>query len=161
RLLTDFRRPILMVDSQVDKLVMLLRRRLGEQVIAATDVAPTILVDGVPFESTRSAQSRPLIDLVPQLPVLVGTLLEFRRSSFDSVAKRAFDEPLDALPRVRVVHASRVEVRIGEDVRPLPERLNGILPMAHADTPSLVLEHPEGELTWHTIEALAEPLLYL
>lgn len=161
RLLADFRRPVLMVDAHAEKVVALLRRRLGVQVVTAADVAPAVLVDGKPFDSAAAHPSQSLVDLIPQLPVLVATLLEFRRSSFDRGGQRAFDETLEALRRVRVVHAGRVEVRIGDDIRPLPDRLYGVLPIPHPERPSLVLERPAGPLTWQAVEFLAEPLLYL
>ncbi|WP_432833095.1 sacsin N-terminal ATP-binding-like domain-containing protein [Dactylosporangium sp. CA-092794] len=161
RLLADFRRPVLTIDAHVEKAVAMLRQRIGAQVVAATDVAPAVLVDGAPFTSDKSHPGETLVDLVPQLPVLVATLVEFRRSSFDRGGQRAFDDTLDALRRVRIVHADRVEVRIGDDIRPLPERLYGVLSIPHPDRPSIVIEGPTAPLTWQAIELLAEPLLHL
>lgn len=161
RLLADFRRPILTVDADADKAAGLLRPSLGSQVVTAATVTPSILVDGSTFEAGDTARSRPLVDLVPHLPVLIGTLLESRRSAFDRSGQRAFDESLESLRHVRVVQTGSVQVRIGDDVRPLPDRLSGVLPVSHPTAPTLVLEEVGGELTWQTIEALAEPLLYL
>jgi len=51
RLLADFHRPVLMVDGDVERVVALLRRRLGAQIVAAADVALAVLVNGTAFES--------------------------------------------------------------------------------------------------------------
>jgi len=161
RLLADFRRPVLVVDRHREQVVDLLRHGVNAQVVASTQVAPTVLTDGAPFDPATATGSTPLVDLVPQLPVLIGTLLEYRRSSFDRGGQRAFDDALDALRRVRIVHASVVEVRLGDDVRPLPHRLNGVLSVADAEIPTLVLQHSAGQLDWQVIESLAEPLMYL
>lgn len=161
RLLADFRRPVLVVDRRREQVVDLLRQGVNARVVASTQVAPTVLTDGAPFDPATASGSAPLVDLVPQLPVLVGTLLEYRRSSFDRGGQRAFDDALDVLRRVRIVYASVVEVRLGDDVRPLPHRLNGVLSVADAETPTLVLQHSAGQLDWQVIESLAEPLMYL
>ena len=62
---------------------------------------------------------------------------------------------------LRVVFASKVEVRLGHETRTLPERLHGALPVPHAEHPTLIIEEARHQLTWATPEAMAEPLAYL
>jgi hypothetical protein len=161
RLLADFRRPLITVDTSPAEVTATLRRRLGDQVMRATDIAPVVLVDGNEFEPSGSGGTRSIVDTLPWMPLLVATLLEFRRGSFTHIGQRAFDDALDALQRIRIVRASTVEVRIGVDTRPLPSRLQGVLPAPHPQHPTLIIEAPDDQLTWEKIDAIAEPLLYL
>jgi hypothetical protein len=161
RLLADFRRNLLLVDSHVSAIVAMLRRRIGDRVVAAADIAPTVLIDGAALEPAQASTAPALVDQVPSLPILVGTLLDHRRNSFDRGGQRAFDQSLDLLRQVRLVRASRIEVRIGEEVRALPDRLHGVLPVPHTQAPTLVLSSPPEDLDWHVVEVIAEALLYL
>ncbi|HJP59965.1 MAG TPA: hypothetical protein VJ865_08195, partial [Gemmatimonadaceae bacterium] len=163
RLLNDFQRNVLTIDGNSNEVVALLSQSIGDRAIDATEITPTVFVDGSSFDANAEphAVSLSLVELVPQLPVLIGTLLDYRRSAFDRSGQRAFDDTLDVLRRIRLIYGSRVEVRIGDETRPIPNRLHGVLPMPHGETPTLVVEKPDKALDWHLLETAAEPLLYL
>ncbi|MDP8928832.1 MAG: hypothetical protein M3O70_09720 [Actinomycetota bacterium] len=162
RLLADFRRPVLTVTANAaEDVTALLKERLGTQVVRATDVAPTVLVDGARFDPADAAGATPIADMVPALPLLIATLLEHRQGAFSHIGQRAFEEALDALRRVRLVPAHKIEVRLGPDTRPLPSRCQGVLSIPDRDYPALLVANGGDELEWATLDALAEPLMYL
>lgn len=161
RLLADFRRPVLTVTSNVDEVTRLLQTRLGNHAVRATEVAPMVLVDGTRFDPTEAATAPPIVDVLPALPVLVATLLQFRRGSFSHIGQRAFEEALDTLRRVRLVSAREIKVRIGTETRPLPSRSQGVLSVPDHDYPALIVARGENPLNWGTLDALGEPLMYL
>ena len=161
RMLADFHRPILTVGTRAAEVTEILRRRLGSQVTRSVEIAPVVLVDGREIELSANSDTRSLVELLPRLPLLVATLLEHRRGSFVHIGQRAFDDALDALQRVRVLDAGLVEVRVGEETRPLPDRMQGVLPIDDPQHPTLVIQAPDPFLTWEKVEAFAEPLLYI
>jgi len=161
RLMADFGWRVLEVDADPDTVTAILRRRLGDHVIRASDIAPVVLLDGREFDAATTGEARPIVGVLPWLPLFVATLLEHQRSQFSRLGQRAFDEALDALRRVRVVFASKVEVRLGDETRTLPARLHGVLPVPHAEHPTLIVEGVDHQLTWATLEAMAEPMAYL
>jgi hypothetical protein len=161
RLMADFGWRVLEVDINPDTVAAILRRRLGDHVVRASDIAPVVLLDGGEFDAATVGRSRPVVGVLPWLPLFVATLLEYQRPQFSHLGPRAFDEALDSLRRVRVVFASKVEVRLGDETRALPERLHGVLPVPHAQHPTLIVEGADHQLTRVTLEALAEPLAYL
>jgi hypothetical protein len=161
RLIADFGRRVLDVDTNPDTVMAILRRRLGNHVVRASDIVPVVLLDGREFDVVTAAEARPIVGVLPWLPLFVATLLEHQRSQFSRLGQRAFDQALDSLRRVRVVFASKVEVRLGHETRTLPERLHGVLPVPHAEHPTVIIEEARHQLTWATLEAMAEPLAYL
>ncbi|WP_327041342.1 DUF3883 domain-containing protein [Micromonospora ureilytica] len=161
RLMADFGWRVLEVDAHPETVTAILRRRLGDRVSRASGVTPVVLLDGHELGPPAVAGARPIVGILPWLPLFVATLLDHQRSQFSRLGQRAFDDTLDALRRVRVAFASTVEVRLGEETRRLPDRLHGVLPMPHAAHPSLIVEGAETELDWDMLEAMAEPLAYL
>ncbi|MEV5695258.1 ATP-binding protein [Micromonospora globbae] len=161
RLMADFGWRVLEVDAHPETVTAILRRRLGDRVSRASGVTPVVLLDGDEFGPPAVASARPIVGILPWLPLFVATLLEHQRSHFTRLGQRAFDDALDALRRVRVAFAGTVEVRLGEETRRLPDRLHGVLPMPHAAHPTLIVEGGETELDWDMLEAMAEPLAYL
>ena len=160
RLMTDFGWRVLDVDARPDVVAAILRRRLGGNVIRASGVSPVVLLDSHEFDPAAAAGARPLVDILPWLPLMVATLLEHQRGQFSHLGQRAFDEAIDSLRRVRVAFAARIEVGLGHETRPLPERMHGVLPVPHAEYPALIVEEVR-QLDWATLEAMAEPLAYL
>ena len=65
-----------------------------------------VLLDGREFDPAAASEARPLVGILPWLPLLVATLLEHQRSQFSHLGQRAFDEALDSLRRVRVAFAA-------------------------------------------------------
>jgi len=161
RLMADFGWRVLEVDAHPEAVTAILGRRIGDHAVRASDIAPVVLLDGREFDAATADETRPIVGVLPWLPLLVATLLEHQRSQFSRLGQRAFDEALDSLRRVRVVFASQVEVRLGEETRSLPERLHGVLPVPHSERPALIVEKADHQLTWATLEAMAEPLAYL
>jgi hypothetical protein len=161
RLMADFGWRVLNVDTDPDTVTAILRRRLGDRVVRASDIAPVVSLDGREFDAATVGEARPIVGVLPWLPLFVATLLEHQRSQFSHLGQRAFDEAIDSLRRVRVVFASKVEVRLGDETRALPERLHGVLPVPHAEHPALIVEGVNHQLTWATLEAMAEPMAYL
>lgn len=161
RLLADFQRPVLSVSSGADQVTALLKKRIGERVQRASDIAPIVLVDGSRFAGNGATDSTLLVDMMPKLPLLIATLLEFRRGSFSHLGQRAFEDGLDALRRVRLVFAAQIEVSIGDDTRSLPARSQGVLSVPDATFPTLVVAKRGQNLEWKTLDALAEPLMHL
>jgi hypothetical protein len=161
RLMADFGWRVLEVDTQPDTVTTILHSRLGDHVVRASNISPAVLLDGREFDAATAAEAQPVVGILPWLPLFVATLLEHQRSQFSHLGQRALDEALDSLRRVRVVFASKVEVRLGHETRALPERLHGVLPVPHHELPTLIVEGPGHELTSATLEAMAEPLAYL
>jgi hypothetical protein len=160
RLMTDFGWRVLEVDAFPDTVAVILRHRLGGNVVRASGISPVVLLDGREFDEAAAAEARPVVAILPWLPLMVATLLEHQRGQFSHLGQRAFDEALDSLRRVRVAFAARVEVGLGQEIRPLPERMHGVLPVPHAEYPTLIVEEAH-QLNWATLEAMAEPLAYL
>jgi hypothetical protein len=160
RLMTDFGWRVLNIDARPDAVAAILRRRLGGNVIRASGVSPVVLLDGREFDQAAAAEARPLVGILPRLPLMVATLLEHQRGQFSHLGQRAFDEALDSLRRVRVAFAARIEVGLGHETRPLPERMHGVLSVPHPEYPALIVEEAQ-QLDWATLEAMAEPLAYL
>ncbi|KUL31465.1 ATP-binding protein [Actinoplanes awajinensis] len=161
RLMADFGWRVLEVDVHPETVTAILRHRLGDRVSRASGISPVVLLDGHEFGPAAAADARPIVGILPWLPLFVATLLEHQRSQFSRLGQRAFDETLDALRRVRIVFAGTVEVRLGEETRRLPDRLHGVLPVPHAEHPTLIVEGAEPDLDCDTLEAMAEPLAYL
>jgi hypothetical protein len=161
RLMADFGWRVLEVDAHPETVTAILRRRLGDRVSRASGVTPVVLLDRHEFGPPAAAGARPIVGILPWLPLFVATLLEHQRSQFSRLGQRAFDETLDTLRRVRVAFAGTVEVRLGEETRRIPDRLHGVLPVPHAEHPTLIIEGAEPELGWDMLEAMAEPLAYL
>lgn len=161
RLLADFGRNVLEVDSQPDVATAILRRRLGDLVVRATSIAPEVVVNGKVFDTEAAAAATPIVDVLPWLPLLVATLLEYHRTQFVRLGQRAFDEAVDAVRRVRVAFGADIEVRLGHDIRALPDRLHGVLPIPSREYPALIVDSAHRRLTSSIIEAIAEPLTYL
>ncbi|BCB86094.1 hypothetical protein Psuf_034070 [Phytohabitans suffuscus] len=161
RLMADFGWRVLEVDAHPETVTAILRRRLGDRVSRASGIAPVVLLDGHEFDPTAAAGARPIVGVLPWLPLFVATLLEHQRSQFSRLGQRAFDETLDALRRVRIAFAGTVEVRLGEETRRLPDRLHEVLPVPHAEHPTLIVEGAEPDLDCDKLEAMAEPLAYL
>ncbi|MFE9690593.1 protein NO VEIN domain-containing protein [Micromonospora sp. NPDC005806] len=161
RLMADFGWRVLEVDAHPETVTAILRRRLGDRVSRASNISPVVLLDGHEFGATAAASARPIVGVLPWLPLFVATLLEHQRSQFSRLGQRAFDDTLDALRRVRIAFAVTVEVRLGEETRRLPDRLHGVLPAPHAEHPTLIVEGAEPDLDCDMLEAMAEPLAYL
>lgn len=161
RLMADFGWRVLEVDAHPETVTAILRRRLGDRVSRASGIAPVVLLDGHKFDPMDAASARPIVNILPWLPLFVATLLEHQRSQFSHLGQRAFDETLDTLRRVRIAFAGTVEVRLGEETRRLPDRLHGVLPVPHAEHPTLIVEGAEPDVDCDTLEAMAEPLAYL
>ncbi|MGO4860007.1 hypothetical protein [Arthrobacter sp. 2MCAF14] len=161
RLLADFQRPVLSVSSGADQVTALLKKRIGERVKRASDIAPIVLVDGSRFSGIAATDATLLVDMMPKLPLLIATLLEFRRGSFSHLGQRAFEDGLAALRRVRLVFAAQIEVSIGDHTRSLPARSQGVLSVPDATFPTLVVAKGRQNLEWTTLDALAEPLMHL
>ncbi|NYD78431.1 sacsin N-terminal ATP-binding-like domain-containing protein [Arthrobacter cupressi] len=162
RLLADFKRPVLIVTSGAEQVTAFLKKRIGEQVRRATDIAPIVLVDGFLFDGKAANDDAALlVEVMPKLPLLVATLLEFRRGSFSHLGQRAFEDGLDALRRVRLVFATKIEVSIGDHTRSLPARSQGVLSVPDATFPTLVVAKSGRHLEWTTLDALAEALMHL
>ncbi len=161
RLMADFGWQVLEVDINPDTVAAILRRRLGDHVVRASDIAPVVLLDGREVDAAITGEARPVVGVLPWLPLFLATLLEHQRPQFSHLGPRAFDEALDSLRRVRIVFAAKVEVRLGEETRALPQRLHGVLPVQHAEHPTLIVEGADHQLTWPMLEAMAEPLAYL
>ena len=142
RLMTDFGWRVLDVDTRPDAVAAILRRRLGGNVLRASGVSPVVLLDGREFDPAAAAGARPLAGILPWLPLMVATLLEHQRGHFSHLGQRAFDEALDSLRRVRVAFAEKIEVGLGHETRPLPERMHGALPVPHAEYPALSSRKP-------------------
>lgn len=159
RLLADFQRPVLSVSSGADQVTALLKKRIGERVKRASDIVPIVQVDGRRFSgNSANDEAMLLVDIMPKLPLLVAALLEFRRGSFSHLGQRAFEDGLDALRRVRLVFVAQIEVSIGDDTR---SRSQGVLSVPDATFPTLVVAKTGQNLEWTTLDALAEPLMYL
>lgn len=161
RLLADFGWRVLDTDADPDAVAGILRRRLGDHVVRASDIAPVVMLDGREFEVSAADEARSVVGVLPWLPLFVATLLEHQGGQFSHLGQRAFDEALDSLRRVRIEFVSKIEVRLGNETRVLPERLHGVLPIPDAETPTLIVERAGHELTSATLEAMAEPLAYL
>jgi hypothetical protein len=161
RLMTDFGWRVLETDTDPDAVTDILRRRLGDHVVRASGITPVVMLDSREFNPATPDVARPIVAILPWLPLFVATLLEHQRGQFSHLGQKAFDEALDSLRRVRVIVASKVEVRLGDQTRTLPERLHGVLPMPHAEHPTLIVEGADHRLTSAVLEAMAEPLAYL
>ena len=61
RLMTDFGWRVLDVDTHPDTVTAILRRRLGNHVVRASDIVPAVLLDGREFDAATAAEARPIV----------------------------------------------------------------------------------------------------
>jgi hypothetical protein len=96
RLIPDFGWRVLEVDAHPETVTAILRGRTGDDVARASNIAPVVLLDGREFDAATADETRPIVGVLPWLPLFVATLLEHQRGQFSR--ERAF-EAVSAVPR--------------------------------------------------------------
>jgi hypothetical protein len=116
-----------------------------------------VTIDGAAFAPSDAAPHliAPGREWLAELSVLV---LELNTPLTSRNTARARQTLHDAIRRVRVVHAGQVLVSLGEGSGPLPEELQGVLPVLDDAFPTLVVEGEVQEIGWALLARLAGPL---
>lgn len=116
-----------------------------------------VTIDGAAFAPSDAAAHliAPGREWLAELSVLV---LELNTSLTSRNTARSRQTLHDAIRRVRVVHAGRILVSLGEGSGPLPDELQGVLPVLDDAFPTLVVEGEEQDIGWSLLARLAGPL---
>ncbi|HVV76272.1 MAG TPA: DUF3883 domain-containing protein [Mycobacteriales bacterium] len=158
RVLSEFGQPLLRVDRDADAVTDLIGRWFGNRVGRVQASELTVVADGHPFHPT-SEVPRLLAD-VPWLRLVVATVVAHPRGAFAHLGERAFQDTVDSLDRVRLLRCDRLSIEASDQTRELPRQLNGVLPIADEEYPTLAVRG-HAVLTWTILEAIAEPLMTL
>lgn len=158
RVLSEFSQPLLRLDRDADAVTGILAQRLGKHVARVRGSELTVIVDGHPFQP--GTENPTLLTEAPWLRLVVATVVAHPRGAFTHLGERAFHDTIDALARIRLVRCTSLAINVSEQTRELPDQLNGVLPVTDDEHPSLAL-CGHSDLTWTTLEALAEPLARL
>ena len=146
-------KPILDVGARVGRRVADgLSQAFGESVVRTSKLEVVVLADRVPV-TPDGANRRLMDDDLIWLERLVVAALELKRSAFRRVTELVRDRVLETLRSTRVVFASELELKIGEETLPPPRAMRDALPLHHEDHPTLVLRAPGPTLTWQELDA--------
>lgn len=131
-----------------------LAARDAEMVRLADAVTPRIIVDG---EELDLAAERPRLvaegrNWLAEIAVLA---LEFHNSAINRSTPRSRQALYDDFRRLRLVRARDVAVEIDGRTGPLPDMLAGVLPVPHAERPTILVESAGGDLDWPMLGRLA------
>lgn len=121
------------------------------------DVKPRIIIDGQLFEPEGSHPR--LIDegreWLAEIAVLV---LEFNSTLTFRSTSRTRQAIYEESRRLRLVQGEAVEVEINGLRGKLPYALDGVLPIPDAESPAIILQSPDGALTWAKLSRLSRGL---
>jgi hypothetical protein len=151
-------RPILDVGARVGrKIADDLSEAFGESVLRTSGLEVMVLADGSTV--TPDPANLRLIDgdLI-WLERLVVAVLELKRSAFRRVTQVVRDRAIGTLRSARVVFATHLELKIGEEALPSPHAMRDALPLHHDDYPTIVVRAPGPSLTWQELNAAVPAL---
>lgn len=121
------------------------------------DVKPKIIIDGQLFDP-QSAHQR-LIDgerdWLAEIAVLV---LEFNSTLTFRSTSRTRQTIYEDFRKLRLVQGEAIEVEINGLRGKLPPALNGVLPIPDTEHPAIILQSPDGVLTWEKLSRLSRGL---
>ncbi|MBB4326556.1 sacsin N-terminal ATP-binding-like domain-containing protein [Rhizobium leguminosarum] len=127
------------------------------QFVLIDDVKPKIIIDGQLFDSQSSHQR--LIDegkdWLAEIAVLV---LEFNSTLTFRSTSRTRQAIYEDFRRLRLVQGEAIEVEINGLRGRLPYALDGVLPIPDAENPAIILQSPDGVLTWAKLSRLSRGL---
>lgn len=144
-------------SAAVDAAAAAIKASTGATMVRVDPASLRVTVDGEEFAPSDSA---PLLippgrEWLAELSVLVLELNSPLTSRNTARARQALH---DAVRRVRLAPAGRIEVALGGDRGPLPGELQGVLPVLDPDHPTLIAERASGEPDWPLLARLAGPL---
>ncbi|MFN3522368.1 MAG: hypothetical protein ACK4YQ_08970 [Phenylobacterium sp.] len=158
QLLTVIDRPVFSApDGKSAACAAAIKRAQGRDAELLEGVELGVEVDGQSF--APSADPPLLVSLgrewLAEISVLV---LEFNTGLTNRNTARSRQLLYDDLRKVRVVSAQDVAVTIAGERGGLPVGLEGVLPISHADFPTLVVAEAPPEMDWATLARLGSGL---
>lgn len=120
----------------------------------ADEVKPRIIVDGTELDLSTD---RPRLvddgrDWLAEVAVLA---LEFHNSPIIRSTARTRQALFDDFRRLRIVSARQIAVEIDGRGGPLPDMLDGVLPVPHRERPTVVVQSADDGLDWAKLARLS------
>lgn len=158
QLLAALGMPVLQVPEPAAAAVVEgLRAAVGGDVGLVEPGSMAVEIDGRPFTADPSLPELVVSgrEWLAELSVLVLELNSPLTSRNTAQSRQAIH---DAVRRVRIAWAARIEVEVGGAKGELPLALQGVLPVSDPELPTLVVRGTAGELDWPTLVRMAGPL---
>jgi len=127
---------------------------LGGEFLLGVAARPAILVDGEALDVSKGTErlSGSGRDWLAEVAVLA---LEFNVGFSNRNTERTRQLLFDALKRLRIVFARRVQVEIGGKLGELPTELDGVLPVPDEEHPAVIVESGAEVLDWPTLARIS------
>ena len=125
-----------------------------EDVRIVDEVQPRIIVDGADLD-LMAERPRLVDDGRDWLAEIAVLALEFHNSSLNRSTPRSRQALFDDFRRLRIIHVRDIQVEIDGRTGPLPETLAGVLPVPHADRPTIIIQSAGSALDWNAISRLS------
>ncbi|CAN7678793.1 ATP-binding protein [Pseudomonas sp. LjRoot263] len=120
---------------------------IGGIFISTAAAQPTILIDELPLDYSK--ESERLTEFGREWLAEIAVLaLEFNRGFSNRASPRTRQQLYGAFKRLRIVIGRQVQVEIETKIGDLPAELDGVLPMPHAEHPTLVVQNSSLRLDW-------------
>jgi len=150
--------PVLHVPAAAaDKAAAALKRAVGGDFSKIAPGMLHVILDGEPFQPTDALEPlvRDGMEWLAELSVLV---LEVNSPLTSRNTAGARQQLHDSVRRVRIRFATDVAVSIGAASGPLPDELQGVLPLVGGGLETLIVEGRPEDMGWLLLARLAGPL---
>ena len=176
----DTERPVVFLSDGADHMREQLVTALGHMVLPLTPGVIPEAAEALERSAGEGFRPLPTADLIiradgaivlpgaetPQLVVpgrewlaeIAVLVLEFNEGLTNRNTARARQALYDDFRKLRVVFAKEVTVEIDDREGPLPDVLDGVLAIPHAEFPTLVVESISDDLDWSTLARLSRGL---
>ena len=118
------------------------------------EVKPRIIVEGNELDLS-SDRARLVDDGRDWLAEIAVLALEFHNSPIIRSTARTRQALFEDFRRMRIVSARQIEVEIDGRTGPLPDMLDGILPVPHRERPTVVVQSADDGLDWPKLARLS------
>lgn len=150
--------PVLHVPAPVaEKALAALERSVGGEFSRIVPDLLQVMLDGAPFQPSEALEPLvgPGMEWLSELSVLV---LEVNSPLTSRNTAGARQQLHDSVRKVRIRFAADVAVSIGAVSGPLPDELQGVLPLIGGGVETLVFEGRPEDMGWPLLARLAGPL---
>ena len=146
-LLEELGQDVFDFETNNPRVINLIKDLLGPQFIATSSLPVEILVDGASFDAAKEGKTS-LVDLFPSYPALLCLAMECLTGTSSQQLPADRGEMLARLRQVRVLMCSEISFKISGEPKPIPQSYYGVLGHMDEDTPCLIVETENDQLTW-------------
>lgn len=159
RLIREFGQPLLRLSDSASRVTTMLAERFDNRITQLAHMKLSPVLDNEIF--APAAGTPALLEEVPWLRTVFAVVLEHRWPNPTPLSERVFQQAIDRLSHVRLVRANSIAVRVGNQDRPLPRKMRGVLPIPDPHHPTLGIRGTTTQSDWSLLETIPEALLQL